>query len=122
MHISQRVFFLPYFGVMKRAKQTFRIITNKYLIAVAVFVVMMLFFDDNNLFVQLDRKRQLNELFTQKEYYEKQIDTTNRQLSELQKSPESVEKFVREHYMMKRDNEDVFVVTLSVPVQEKNKP
>ena len=103
---------------MKRAKQTFRIITNKYLIAVAVFVVMMVFFDENNLFVQFDRKRQLNELLTQKAYYEKQIDTTNRELNELQKSPESVEKFVREHYMMKRDNEDVFVVTSGADVKK----
>lgn len=96
---------------MKRARQTFRIITNKYLVAFAVFAVMMLFFDENNLFVQLDRKRQLNELLSQKAYYEKQISLTNNELSELQKSPASVEKFVREHYMMKRTNEDVFVVT-----------
>ena len=95
---------------MKRAKQTFRIITNKYLVALAVFGAMMLFFDDNNLFVQLDRKRQLNELLTQKAYYEKQINTTSSELNNLQKSTASIEKFVREHYVMKRDNEDIFVV------------
>ena len=99
---------------MKRAKQTFRILTNKYLVALAVFAAMMLFFDDNNLFVQLDHKRQLNELLTQKKYYEERISSTNKELSELQKSPASVEKFVREHYMMKRANEDVFVVTSPV--------
>ncbi len=96
---------------MKRAKQTFRIITNKYFIALAVFAAMMLFFDDDNLFVQLDHKRQLNELLAKKAYYEKQISTTGSELNELQKSPASIEKFVREHYMMKRTNEDVFVVT-----------
>lgn len=98
---------------MKKARQTFRIITNKYLISLAVFAVMMLFFDENNLFVQLDRKRQLNELLSQKAYYEKQIGITNNELTDLQKSPASVEKFVREHYIMKRSNEDVFVVTPS---------
>ena len=95
---------------MNNAKRTFKIITNKYLVAVSVFAVMMLFFDDNNLFVQLDRKRQLNELLNKKKYYEEKIAGTTQELNKLQSNPAAIEKFVRENYMMKRDNEDVFVV------------
>ena len=95
---------------MKNAKRTVQIITNKYVIALAVFASLLLFFDDNNLFVQLDRKHQLNELLHKKKYYEEKITVTNQQLSNLESNPAAVEKFVRENYLMKRDNEDVFVV------------
>ena len=95
---------------MKQAKRAIRLITNKYLMAMGLFAAMMLFFDDNNLFVQLDRKHQLNELLANKKYYEDKIKTTQQQLSELQSTPASIEKFARENYLMKRDNEDVFIV------------
>ncbi len=95
---------------MKSAKRTIRIITNKYVIALAVFASLLLFFDDNNLFVQLDRKHQLNELLRKEKYYEEKITVTNQQLSNLESNPAAVEKFVRENYLMKRDNEDIFVV------------
>ena len=71
---------------------------------------MMLFFDDNNLFLQLDRKRQLNDLLKSKAFYEASIASTQQQLNNLQSSPASVEKFARENFLMKRDNEDIFVV------------
>ena len=101
---------------MRGARRTFKTITNKYLIALIAFVTIMLFFDDNNLFVQLDRKGQLNELLINKKYYEGKIKSTRQQLNDLQSNPEAIEKFVRENYGMKRDNEDVFVVE---PTPEK---
>jgi cell division protein DivIC len=96
---------------MKRTvSRVFKIISNKYTIALIVFVLMMLFFDDNNLFVQLDRKRQLNDLLKSKAFYEAEIANTQQTLSHLQSSSASVEKFARENFLMKRDNEDIFVV------------
>lgn len=105
---------------MRRAKQTFKIITNKYLIAVFVFLLLMLFFDENNLFVQLDRKRQLNELLLHKKYYEEKIEAAKKDLTNLESSPAAIEKFVRENFIMKRDNEDVFVVD-EAPASDKDK-
>ena len=95
---------------MKQAKRAFKIVTNKYVIALFLFALQMVFFDDNNLFVQLDRKRQLHELLTHKKYYEDKITATSDELRNLQTSPASIEKFVRENFKMKRDNEDLFVV------------
>jgi cell division protein DivIC len=80
------------------------------MIAFTAFVLMMLFFDDNNLFLQLDRKRQLNDLLKSKAFYETAIANTKQTLNNLQSSPASVEKFAREHFLMKRDNEDIFIV------------
>lgn len=95
---------------MKKASQFFKIAGNKYLIALAVFVVMMLFFDDNNLFLQVDRKRQLHGLQQSKAFYEQEIEKTKQQLIHLQSSSEAVEKYARETFLMKRDNEDIFIV------------
>ena len=52
----------------KTASRVFRIVSNKYTIATVAFIFMMLFFDDNNFFVQLDRKRQLNDLLKSKAF------------------------------------------------------
>ena len=94
----------------KKAASIFKIASNKYLIAVIGFAFIMLFFDDNNVFVQLDRRRQLDDLITSKTFYEGEILKTQQTLTNLQSSPAAVEKFAREYFMMKRDNEDVFVV------------
>ena len=94
----------------KTASRIFKIISNKYMIALITFVLMMLFFDDNNLFLQLDRKRQLNALQKSKAFYEAAITNTRQTLNNLESSPASVEKFARENFLMKRDNEDIFIV------------
>lgn len=61
-------------------------------------------------FLQLDRKRQLNNLLKSKAFYEAAIANTQQTLNSLQSSPASVEKFAREQFLMKRDNEDIFIV------------
>src|SRR3954452_4121615 len=94
----------------RTALRVFRIISNKYMIATIAFVLMMLFFDDNNIFLQLDRKRQLNDLLKSKAFYEAEIANTQQTLDNLESSPASVEKYARENFLMKRDNEDIFVV------------
>src|SRR4051795_11478637 len=94
----------------KTASRVFNIVSNKYIIATMAFVLMMLFFDDNNIFLQLDRKRQINNLLKSKAFYEAQIANTQQTLKDLQSSPASVEKYAREKFLIKRDNEDVFIV------------
>jgi len=86
---------------------------NKYVISLAAFIILMLFIDHNDIFMQLDRRRQLNDLLASKAYYEKQIEQTKKNLSELQNNPAALEKFAREKYLLKKDNEDIFVVPAS---------
>jgi cell division protein FtsB len=94
----------------KTASRILKVVGNKYMIALITFLLMMLFFDDNNLFLQLDRKRQLNALLKSKAFYESEIANTRQTLNNLESSPASVEKFARENFLMKRDNEDIFIV------------
>lgn len=83
---------------------------NKYLIAIGVFAAILFFFDKNDLFGQLDRRRQLRELEESKQYYTSQIALEQKELNALRSNPATLEKYAREKYLMKRPNEDLFLV------------
>jgi cell division protein FtsB len=87
-----------------------RILKNKYLIASVLFVIWMLFFDHNNIFSHLQYRSELNELKRNKKYYQEQISKTRQEVELIKTSPQALEKVARELYLMKRDDEDVFVV------------
>ena len=92
-------------------KATFiQLIKNKYAIALSAFIVLMLFIDHNDIFMQFERKKQLNDLLISKAYYQQQIDQTKKNLIDLQSNSAALEKYAREKYLLKRDNEDVFVI------------
>ena len=54
------------------------------------------------------------------ERYNKQDAASRRQLDELKTSPNAVEKVARERYFMKKDNEDVFVLSTDQPTNNTN--
>lgn len=83
---------------------------NKYLIAIGVFAAIILFFDKNDLFSQLDRRRQLHDLQESKAYYTGQIADERKELEGLLSNPGVLEKHAREKYLVKRPNEDLFLV------------
>ena len=91
---------------------------NKYILALTVFAVLMLFIDHNDIFNQLNRKQQLNDLLASKKFYQQQIDQTKKNLFDLQNNFAALEKYAREKFLLKKDNEDVFVV--SAPNEQKN--
>ena len=83
---------------------------NKYLIATLFFIVWMLFFDHNDIFLHLQYRKELNELKADKKYYQEQIDLTRKEVDLIKSNPQAMEKVAREQYLMKKDDEDVFVV------------
>lgn len=84
--------------------------TNPFSITTVLFLVWMLFFDDNNLIRQFSNYRELSLLQEKQEYFVEQIEKTDREYKELTTNTATQEKFAREHYRMKKDNEDVFVI------------
>lgn len=82
----------------------------------------MIFFDENNAFTQLERYVNLKKLNTQIDFYTENIRQTKEELYELRTNNFTKEKFAREHYYMKRDNEEVFVFipNRSAPKKEKS--
>lgn len=87
-----------------------RIFKNKFVIATVFFLVWMLFFDHNNLFLHVQYKTELNELKQSKQYYQDQIEKTKKDIELIKSNPLWMEKVAREQYLMKRDGEDVFLV------------
>jgi len=100
---------------MNVAVKLVNILRNKYIAALTGFVILMLFIDHNDVFVQLDRRRQLNELLASKRFYEQQIAQTKKNLSDLENNSAALERYAREKYLLKKANEDVFVVTPAKP-------
>lgn len=86
------------------------IFKNFYFVVFVVFAVWMLFFDQNNLFRQIAGKRKFNALEKEKEYYGNKIEDVQKDLKSLRTDKAHLEKFAREKYLMKADDEDVFVI------------
>ncbi len=83
---------------------------NKYFIAIACFAVIMLFLDKNDVFTRLARDKELQELKQSKEHYIREIEAESKELEALKKDPATLEKYAREKYLMKKENEDIFLV------------
>lgn len=83
--------------------------SNKYFIIGMVFVVWMVFFDENSWLNHRELDEEIEDLENANEYYKNQIETDQKIIDNL-KDPDSLEKFAREEYKMKKENEDIFIV------------
>lgn len=83
---------------------------NKYLLTGVFFVVWMVFFDPKDILSDLERRDKLNELQTSELNLKKQITDAKQELDLLKNDARSIEKYAREKYLMKKDNEDLFIV------------
>lgn len=88
------------------------LIKNKYFLTIIALVVWLLFFDKNDFFTQNETVQKLNKLKGDQAYYISEIEKNKIDLQELKTNKESLEIFAREKYLMKKDNEDVFVFVI----------
>ena len=93
--------------MLKRIPKSFR---NFYVLGAAGFFVWMLLLDSNNLIARYQLSSKLNSLENEKTYYEEKIVEVRKDHNELFGNQESIEKFAREKYLMKKQNEDIFVI------------
>jgi cell division protein FtsB len=84
---------------------------NKFLLSFVTFLVILFFFDENNIFVQIQRNTRLRELKASKKHLSEQIVNTREEFNLLNTSTKTIEKYAREKYLMKKDNEDLFVIS-----------
>ncbi len=94
-------------------KKRFRLpawVRNKYIISCILFGVWLLFLDRNNILYQFQLYREVNQLENQKDFYLKEIGQDRQNHQDLFSSPDKLEKFAREQYLMKKDDEDVYIV------------
>ena len=84
---------------------------NKYVLTALCFGVWILFIDDRDFVTTHFRHlKELHKLEARKVYFENQILTVRKELDQLKSNPGTLEKYAREKYLMKRDNEDLFVI------------
>jgi cell division protein DivIC len=86
-------------------------VRNKYFVSTLAFVIWLLFVDRNNVLSQWELQSEVNKLEGQKDFFKDEIDKTRKEQEELLSSPEKLEKFAREKYLMKKDDEDLFIMT-----------
>ena len=91
-------------------KEVLRKLNNRYVYTTVIFVVVILFIDQFNLFEQIRLSRALKDQKQQIEYYEKEISANKEYLNALQNDTATMEKVAREQYLMKRDNEVIYLI------------
>ena len=83
---------------------------NKYLILLLLFIFWIVFLDDYNLINQNKMKNNVDDLKERKEFYLSEIKSDSTELSNLKNDSEEQERFAREKFLMKKDNEDIFII------------
>jgi len=91
-------------------KKVLPFVRNKFILTSMVFLLWLFLFDRSNWFDMIGELRSIHNLENEKEYYQKKIATDSQKLKELKTNDENLEKFAREQYLMKKTNEEIFIV------------
>jgi cell division protein DivIC len=86
-----------------------RIVTNFYLGTSSVFLIWITFFDGNDLISLFSNRMKLAETESEISYYHERIEMVLAEQARLHGNPDAIERFAREKFLMKKDNEDVYV-------------
>jgi cell division protein DivIC len=100
-------------------KKILRFFINKYFITTLVFAAWLVFFDSNNVLTNMRTKDKLNQLKKDKQFYIDEIKKDSILVQKLLYDTLELEKYARERYLMKKDNEDVYLLidTIADPRQ-----
>ncbi len=94
----------------EKLKLAWRIVRNKYVLTTILFFVWLIAFDQNSIIDRVSLLSLNRNLKEQREHYKEQIKENKEKMEELHGSKENLEKFAREQYLMKKDDEELFIV------------
>lgn len=92
-----------------KENKVFKIVSNKYVIILVLFVVWMLFFDENSYLNHRELNKEIDKLEDANQYYQEQIEADKKVIDNLN-DPDSLEKYAREEYKMKKENEEIYII------------
>ncbi|MDO5654829.1 MAG: septum formation initiator family protein [Flavobacteriaceae bacterium] len=95
---------------MPEKKKWWTYFLNKYMIVGIAFVVWMVFFDQNSYLLHRSLDHDIIELKEERKFFKGEIEEESEKLEKMDKNPEEFERLAREKYLMKRENEDIFVI------------
>ena len=90
-------------------KQWYKIVSNKFVLLTVLFVIWMFFFDTNSYFIHHELNKEIKTLEKNKEFYKNKITNDKIFLTKM-KDSEELEKYAREQYFLKKDNEDIYII------------
>lgn len=96
-----------------------RIASNKYLLILILFLVWMIFFDTNSFFIHQELNDDINKLENNKKVYQDEIKNDKIFIEKMKDSNE-IEKFAREKYYLKKENEDIYIIEHEDSIKTKN--
>ncbi|MBS1510086.1 MAG: septum formation initiator family protein [Bacteroidetes bacterium] len=96
---------------LKRGLGMLSWLANKYLITGLAFLAWILFFDPKDIPSNINRAESYHKLQQNEQHLDKMIAETKKDLELLKTNPQTIEKYARENYMMKKDNEDIFIIS-----------
>ena len=96
----------------------YKFISNKYIWVLLFFVSWMLFLDNYSYLDHRLLNKQIQELEDNKEYYKEEINQDLKSIKSF-KNPDQIEKYAREKYYMKRENEDIYIIEFEDENSEK---
>ena len=99
----------PNILVLMSFREILRKLNNRYVYATLLFLMVILFIDQFNLFEQIRLSKSVKDKKQQIEYYEKLVPESKQYLNDLQNDTATREKVAREQYLMKRDNEIIYL-------------
>lgn len=99
---------------MKTFKSIFNYLITRYtkvqLLIILVIIFFAFFISDSNIFARFGYDAKIMELNSQIDYYREKTEQDKEKLKLLESDKDQIEKFARENYLLKKDDEDVFVV------------
>ena len=87
-----------------------RVVTNVYFFATIIFLSFYLFLGENNIIVRQNLSREVSLLKKEEKLLEEGIRQDSIEAGSLRDNPDALEAYGREHYYMKRADEDIFIV------------
>ncbi|MEI6883123.1 MAG: septum formation initiator family protein [Bacteroidota bacterium] len=104
---------------MENFKKILKIFINKYFLITVAFIAWMVFFDSNNVFTRAKLRDKLDDLHQEKRFYLEEIRRDSTLTRRLLTDSTELERFAREKYLMKKDNEDLYLVIDTSANKEK---
>ena len=83
---------------------------NKYWLVTIIFLAMTFFIGDSNLINRYKYDDRIRYLEGEINRYKKEIEENKKKIRELQTDKTGLEQYAREEYLMKKDEEDIFII------------
>ena len=90
----------------------------KYILVLIIFLVFIIFLDNNNLIKLRKYKKELNTAKEQNEFYKQKIKEDSLEIQKLKRDKEQLELYARKTYFFKKDNETIFLIVKDTTQKE----